>query len=159
MKQRGSPERIRTAVTALRGPRARPLHYGATYSIDELLTSLMVGVPGLEPGLTEPESVGLPITPYPNAFATKQRRGNLLKRSPSLQIGGTCCHTVAGGDEPADRCGKQIRHSIPCCCGPGRLLHRPRCCDPGARSSVGQGEDVVGCVDSDRGFESSREHY
>ena len=25
----GSPERIRTAVSALRGPRARPLHYGA----------------------------------------------------------------------------------------------------------------------------------
>lgn len=25
----GSPEQIRTAVTALRGPRARPLHYGA----------------------------------------------------------------------------------------------------------------------------------
>jgi hypothetical protein len=24
------------------------------------------GVPGLEPRLTEPESAGLPITPYPN---------------------------------------------------------------------------------------------
>jgi hypothetical protein len=27
------------------------------------------GVPGLEPRLTEPESVVLPITPYPNGFA------------------------------------------------------------------------------------------
>ena len=26
------------------------------------------GVPGLEPRLTEPESAGLPITPYPNTF-------------------------------------------------------------------------------------------
>ena len=26
------------------------------------------GVPGLEPRLTEPESAGLPITPYPKAF-------------------------------------------------------------------------------------------
>ena len=26
------------------------------------------GVPGLEPRLTEPESAGLPITPYPNNF-------------------------------------------------------------------------------------------
>ena len=28
----------------------------------------MVGVPGLEPGLTEPESGGLPITPYPRTW-------------------------------------------------------------------------------------------
>ena len=26
------------------------------------------GVPGLEPRLTEPESAGLPITPYPTIF-------------------------------------------------------------------------------------------
>ena len=26
------------------------------------------GVPGLEPRLTEPETVGLPITPYPNVI-------------------------------------------------------------------------------------------
>src|SRR5436190_329529 len=59
-----SPERIRTAATALRGRRPRPLDDGA------LETSLWcnertAGVPGLEPRLTEPESVGLPITPYP----------------------------------------------------------------------------------------------
>ena len=28
----------------------------------------VAGVPGLEPRLTEPESAGLPITPYPNTF-------------------------------------------------------------------------------------------
>ena len=50
------PDGIRTRATALRGRRARPLHNGAA------------GVPGLEPRLTEPESVGLPITPYPKAF-------------------------------------------------------------------------------------------
>ena len=27
--------------------------------------AVVAGVPGLEPRLTEPESVGLPITPYP----------------------------------------------------------------------------------------------
>ncbi len=27
---------------------------------------LLVGIPGLEPGITGPESVVLPITPYPN---------------------------------------------------------------------------------------------
>ena len=27
---------------------------------------ILVGVPGLEPGKTGPESVVLPITPYPN---------------------------------------------------------------------------------------------
>ena len=30
-----------------------------------MTTSSVAGVPGLEPRLTEPESVGLPITPYP----------------------------------------------------------------------------------------------
>ena len=30
------------------------------------------GVPGLEPRLTEPESAGLPITPYPNIVTVWQ---------------------------------------------------------------------------------------
>ena len=34
-----------------------------------LLTALYcAGVPGLEPRLTEPESAGLPITPYPTIY-------------------------------------------------------------------------------------------
>ena len=33
--------------------------------IEEFQSSLCVGVPGLEPGKTGPESVVLPITPYP----------------------------------------------------------------------------------------------
>src|SRR5437763_3536980 len=53
----GSPDRIRTGATALRGRRPRPLDDGAK--------TARAGVPGLEPRLTEPESVGLPITPYP----------------------------------------------------------------------------------------------
>ena len=31
----------------------------------------IAGVPGLEPRLTEPESAGLPITPYPNIERAK----------------------------------------------------------------------------------------
>ncbi|MEY3578712.1 MAG: hypothetical protein RIS49_690, partial [Actinomycetota bacterium] len=31
-----------------------------------LIFTYIAGVPGLEPRLTEPESAGLPITPYPN---------------------------------------------------------------------------------------------
>ena len=53
-----SPDRIRTGATALRGRRPRPLDDGD-------LLRCCAGVPGLEPRLTEPESVGLPITPYP----------------------------------------------------------------------------------------------
>ena len=35
-----------------------------------LLTALYcAGVPGLEPRLTEPESAGLPITPYPTIYS------------------------------------------------------------------------------------------
>jgi hypothetical protein len=71
--QRGfscSPDRIRTGATALRGRRARPLHNGAMWLAPQIGTQSNwaptgAGVPGLEPRLTEPESVGLPITPYP----------------------------------------------------------------------------------------------
>jgi hypothetical protein len=60
-----SPDRIRTGATALRGRRARPLHNGATMAQSSTARIDRAGVPGLEPRLTEPESVGLPITPYP----------------------------------------------------------------------------------------------
>src|SRR5215213_11912291 len=58
-----SPDRIRTGATALRGRRPGPLDDGAVRWCGG------AGVPGLEPRLTEPESVGLPITPYPNRGA------------------------------------------------------------------------------------------
>ena len=68
----GSPDGIRTRATALRGRRARPLHNGALErdetSAERTVaagTASCAGVLGLEPRLTEPESVGLPITPYP----------------------------------------------------------------------------------------------
>jgi len=63
----GSPDGIRTRATALRGRRARPLHNGAIErtSLEDLSTGLIAGVLGLEPRLTGPEPVGLPITPYP----------------------------------------------------------------------------------------------
>src|SRR6266540_2554274 len=71
-----SPDGIRTHATALRGRRPRPLDDGALglsrcrgngaerYQHRRPRASV-AGVPGLEPRLTEPESVGLPITPYP----------------------------------------------------------------------------------------------
>src|SRR5690349_24080874 len=62
--ERCSPERIRTAATALRGRRPRPLDDGAPET-SRWCNERTAGVPGLEPRLTEPESVGLPITPYP----------------------------------------------------------------------------------------------
>ena len=65
-----SPDRIRTGATALRGRRPGPLDDGAPETSvlhrGKLATrESSAGVPGLEPRLTEPESVGLPITPYP----------------------------------------------------------------------------------------------
>src|SRR5690625_3241718 len=68
----GSPDRIRTGATALRGRRARPLHNGA--KSEQNITgwtgmSQIAGVLGLEPRLTGPEPVGLPITPYPMGTA------------------------------------------------------------------------------------------
>src|SRR5437899_2223750 len=92
-----SPDGIRTRATALRGRRARPLHNGAvdvvrtdqTERRDREITGPNrrspnpAGVPGLEPRLTEPESVGLPITPYPKGIrrlsARVEKRLNRLR--------------------------------------------------------------------------------
>ena len=54
-----SPEQIRTAVTALRGRRPRPLDDGAKPHV------LQARGGGLEPPKTGPEPVVLPITPPP----------------------------------------------------------------------------------------------
>ena len=76
----GTPDRIRTGATALRGRRARPLHNGGKHvnTRGETLANrlrthkipawagIFAGVLGLEPRLTGPEPVVLPITPYPN---------------------------------------------------------------------------------------------
>ena len=59
-----SPEGIRTLVADLRSQSPRPLDDGAL--VHFFTAGYCAGVPGLEPRLTEPESAGLPITPYPN---------------------------------------------------------------------------------------------
>ena len=80
----GTPDRIRTGATALRGRRARPLHNGGmllceqpgnligaglSHKIAGPVANLgdrdLAGILGLEPRLTGPEPVVLPITPYP----------------------------------------------------------------------------------------------
>ena len=59
-----SPEQIRTAVTALRGRRPRPLDDGAVLKPRAIPSVARGG--GLEPPKTGPEPVVLPITPPPN---------------------------------------------------------------------------------------------
>src|SRR3954464_11664465 len=67
-----SPEGIRTLATAVRGRRPRPLDDGAVLQMRRWC--FLAGVPGLEPRLTEPETVGLPITPYPMGRRSRRRR-------------------------------------------------------------------------------------
>ena len=92
MYPKSSPEGIRTLVAGLRSQSPRPLDDGAlvltfskmiafgfhflvsktiTIGLHFLLHTLFAGVPGLEPRLTEPESAGLPITPYPKIGSAK----------------------------------------------------------------------------------------
>src|SRR5690349_12497807 len=109
-----SPDGIRTRATALRGRRARPLHNGAVSGTERTrhekkpyreggispnrttLPWTRAGVPGLEPRMTEPETVVLPITPYPKGFHSERRlaafcggepSGNVTGRPPNPQIG------------------------------------------------------------------------
>ena len=76
-----SPDGIRTRVAGLRSQSPRPLDDGAL--------DFFAGVPGLEPRLTEPESAGLPITPYPNTTSaefTVRIKGKLLRE----RLGNSC---------------------------------------------------------------------
>jgi hypothetical protein len=147
----GSPDRIRTGVTALRGRRPRPLDDGAVHSravlpqadrtgfagdtnrsssaqqttasgavgptraqdrsrckwghsggpvpnvartphsgIRATKNTANAGVPGLEPRLTGPEPVGLPITPYPKG--TRRRSSKTIFRPAPKQSTGQRTH-------------------------------------------------------------------
>ena len=69
MRSNSSPDGIRTRVAGLRSQSPRPLDDGAlVFPFQRTIDLYCAGVPGLEPRLTEPESAGLPITPYPNNF-------------------------------------------------------------------------------------------
>jgi hypothetical protein len=81
----GSPEGIRTLVAGLRSQSPRPLDDGALVSsktiafgfrflLHSFFKLYCAGVPGLEPRLTEPESAGLPITPYPKVCTLQWQR-------------------------------------------------------------------------------------
>src|SRR4051812_12985000 len=81
-----SPEGIRTLATAVRGRRPGPLDDGAVHCAGTQVVqeeiALLAGVPGLEPRLTEPETVGLPITPYPKGRAAPRGAGTELYPMP-----------------------------------------------------------------------------
>ena len=78
-----SPEGIRTLVAGLRSQSPRPLDDGAMYCYifleqtrtnqNKLEQVMLAGVPGLEPRQAEPESAGLPITPYPKVKAVSAK--------------------------------------------------------------------------------------
>ena len=117
-----SPERVRTAVSGLRGRRPRPLDDGTR--LGRLMPTLARGE-GLEPSITGPEPAVLPITPPPNAH-TRRRCGvrdkdnrqhsecELWFRAPEPALGqatsasGFCgrgCAKSASGDQNRDRSG------------------------------------------------------
>src|SRR3954469_13869031 len=82
---RCSPEGIRTLATAVRGRRPGPLDDGARCCCGAVVLRrwcFLAGVPGLEPRLTEPETVGLPITPYPNGLPAPCGAGRELYPMP-----------------------------------------------------------------------------
>ena len=140
----GSPDGIRTRATALRGRRARPLHNGACAeraSSESARTGparprpnrcvqASAGVPGLEPRLTEPESVGLPITPYPMGAARPgdQRPSSITGRPFPAQSA-----AARGSERPVQR----ARRSRPSDPRPAqqldRLEQRRRDAPPGDR--------------------------
>src|SRR3954468_3504265 len=96
---RSTPERIRTAATALRGRRPRPLDDGGWREIWNADHNDLAGVPGLEPRLAEPESAGLPITPYPNEPPRAADHGPAYRSvvvTVPVAVTGAMCMPMAG---------------------------------------------------------------
>ena len=89
----GSPEQIRTAVTALRGRRPRPLDDGADACV------LRARGGGLEPPKTGPEPAVLPITPPPKG-------GGQVSGPVPAQLRSRSAETCARGAEPGERCAR-----------------------------------------------------
>ena len=126
---RCDPNRIRTGVAAVRGRSTRPLYDGAA------------GVPGLEPRMTVPETVVLPITPYPTVSASLRREPlgppriparNRLKLYPRPTASANPSDGRASGDlspveRPVRRCVPAPRPS------PGSPATRTAVARPGAR--------------------------
>src|SRR5580704_17847834 len=79
---------------------------------------VVAGVPGLEPRLTGPEPVGLPITPYPNArqgLAARVRPRSLADSARAGPLTGLHYRQalVAVQAEPAGEAGRaQERHVV-----------------------------------------------
>jgi hypothetical protein len=106
----GGPEGIRTLVAGLRSQSPRPLDDGAlefpkaiTYGFRFTYVELsFAGVPGLEPRLTEPESAGLPITPYPKRRSLGYRRNHRAKaeeiRSKQALLPNNSIDSNSGGE-------------------------------------------------------------
>ena len=89
-----SPEQIRTAVTALRGRRPRPLDDGAGCLGPRSARCLRARGGGLEPPKTGPEPVVLPITPPPNGRRDLSSRTSLVRSR---------LRAFAGGAQPRER--------------------------------------------------------
>src|ERR1700722_6177833 len=66
----------------------------------------LAGVPGLEPRLTEPESVGLPITLYPNSHTNRAPRG-----STGVPYRAAVVYRILGTRENANRPSRPDRES------------------------------------------------
>src|SRR4051812_10030747 len=104
-----SPEGIRTLATAVRGRRPGPLDDGAVHCAGTQVwqeeMALLAGGPGLEPRLTEPETVGLPITPYPNGIhcwpcCASRRRNRTVPDAPGGSVQGVRAHLTPPGRRP-----------------------------------------------------------
>ncbi len=60
---------------------------------------VLAGIPGLEPELTEPETVGLPITPYPIRLESPRSKGQSRRTSAHDNAGASLrILAVTGGD-------------------------------------------------------------
>src|SRR3954453_2009574 len=72
----------------------------------------LAGVPGLEPRLTEPESVVLPITPYPKGVSRPlvENHRPVVTRPPILAVGGALPQIGCRQPQPAEQLAQLVQH-------------------------------------------------
>src|SRR6202034_3483595 len=122
LRPRGGPRPRRPAVKSSLNQHASPSAHGESktppcrtgtkgrLSFTVFEKPPNAGVPGLEPRLTEPESAGLPITPYPNGNARRKLpyRADVVYRIPDPRA-----HANLGGrDGRGSGCSFGVRHQV-----------------------------------------------
>ncbi len=123
----GTPDRIRTGATALRGRRARPLHNGGKHVKHEQGETLANGLRRTKSRPGAPGRGGLDFARPPNAVRSTTEDRSLDHRMPFVRRPNAVRPTADDGSPDHRRSFVRTAKRVRLNAGEGRLERRPRC--------------------------------